>query len=813
MTTQQRPPRHAYSRSPIAAGDGGAAARADTVPPGSVPSLAGEGAAVIRRRRFLGYVVAAPTLVVAAELGQGLLAPPAAAAVPSPPQPSDIVDLNDILTSATLPTANLITVTVNPDGTASFAMPRCETGQGITTSTAMLIAEELDLPVDKVHVTLADARPELLFNQVTYGSNTTISTYTPFRVAAAIARHRLLQAAAIELGDTVTSLTTKAGSVISASGGNALPYGALAQKAAATVTRQVSVALKPASSFQVIGRPHNRIDALAAVTGRKQYTMDLDVPGALPTMICRAPTINGTVQGVHNAAAVSRMPGITDVVVIPTGVAVRGATFGQCIDAVRALRVSWGPGTVEGESDATMLAKLRAAQLPLAVPSLPPLATTLEREFVFYWKSNSALEPQTAIADVRGAVAEIWSCMQAPILVQERIAAALGLPVGSVTCHVTEGGGAFGRRMFENAPLEAALISQKIGKPVKLMWHRTDEFRYGRVHPMCTSRIRASYLGGNVLAFEQRHTSIATDYTMALGEIFTSEAAKLVPLGLGNLTEYSETVFETTANVPYNFGAVTQALNEILKFDTFHTGSNRNLYNPDVVTAVELMVDQLAAGMRQDPYRFRRSFLKDGRPRAALDAVARAGSWGRAMPAGTAQGIAVHTEYKGATAALVEVDNRPQTVHRKIPHAVTGPRVTRVVFAIDAGLAINPRGLEAQMMGGIMDAIGQVFTESLHLRDGYFAEGSWDDYFYSRQWNTPPELQVIVMPPTTGQPGGAGEFGVAAAKAAIACAYARATGGLPTQFPVNHNGPLGFTPYPTVPPIPQSPTNGLASAF
>lgn len=769
--------------------------------------------AVLGRRRFLGYVVAAPTLVAAAEIGQGLLASPAAAAIPSPPQPSDILDLNDILTSAALPTANLITVTVHPDGTASFAMPRCETGQGITTSTAMLIAEELDLPVEKVRVTLADARPELLFNQVTYGSNTTISTYTPFRVAAAIARQRLLQAAAAELGDTVAGLTTRAGNVISASGLSALPYGALAQKAAAAATRQVSVTLKQASRFTVIGKPHNRVDALAAVTGRKRYAMDLDVPGALPAMICRAPTINGTVRGVHNAAEVSAMPGITDVVVIPTGVAVRGATFGQCIDAVRALRVSWGPGSAEGESDATMLAKLRAAQLPLAVPALPALATTVEHEFTFYWKSNSALEPQTAIADVRNGRAEIWSCMQAPILVQERVATALGLPASAVTCHVVEGGGAFGRRMFENAPLEAAQISQKIGKPVKLMWHRTDEFRYGRVHPMCISRVRASYLAGNVLAFEQRHTSIATDYTMALGEILSSEAARLVPLGLGNFTEYSQPVFETTVNVPYNFGAVTQALNEILRFDTFHTGSNRNLYNPDVVTAVELMTDQLAAGLGQDPYRFRRSFLKDGRARAVLDKVARTGHWGRAMAAGTAQGIAVHTEYKGTTAALVEVDNRPQVTGRRIPHAVTGPRVTKVVFAIDAGLPVNPRGLEAQMMGGVMDAIGQVFTESLHLRDGYFLEGSWDNYFYSRQWNTPPELQVIVMPPTTGQPGGAGEFGVAAAKAAIACAYARATGTVPTEFPVNHNGPLGFQPYPVVPPIPPSPTNGLAAAF
>jgi isoquinoline 1-oxidoreductase beta subunit len=777
------------------------------------------------RRRFIGYLLAAPTLAVAAKVGMDTAEPEiASAAVPSPDQPSDVIDINDILTAATLPTANLISVTVNKDGTASFAVPRAESGQGITTSTAMMLAEELDLPVDKVHVTLADARPELVFNQATYASNTTISTYTPFRVAAAIARQQLLEAAAIELGDNVTNLTTKAGKVISNSGLNAIPYGDLAQKAATDTTRKVSTTLKDPSEFKVIGKPHTRIDVLEAVTGRKQYAMDLDVPNAWPTMICRAPTINGTVQAVHNAGQVQNMSGITDVVTIPTGVAVRGRTFGECIDAVRALKVSWGPGSVDGESDASIKRKLKAAELPLAVPKkLPVGAKAVEAEFTFSWKSNSALEPQTAVADVRDGKAEIWSSMQTPILVQERIAKNLGLAVHAVTCHVVQGGGAFGRRMFDNAPLEAAQISQKIGKPVKLMWHRADEFRYGRVHPMCRTHVRAHYLGGNVLSFEQRHTSVATDLTMGFGEIVDSEAAKLVPAGLGNLS-LAQTYFETTANVPYNFGAVDQLLNEIYEYDTFHTGSTRNVYNPDVVTAMELVVDQLAKGMGKDPYEFRRAFVKDDRARAVLDKAAQAGNWGRAMPAGTAQGIALHTEYKGATAALVEIDARPQTVNRKASgtqrvadkthdYTAFGPRVTKVVFVIDAGLPINPRGLEAQMMGGTMDAIAQTLTASEHLRSGNFLEGSWDQYFYTREWNAPLDLQVIVMPPTTGRPGGAGEFGVAASKAATAAALTRATGKMPTEFPINHNDPIPFEPYPRQPPIPPSPTDGLDYAY
>jgi isoquinoline 1-oxidoreductase beta subunit len=183
------------------------------------------------------------------------------------------------------------------------------------------------------------------------------------------------------------------------------------------------------------------------------------------------------------------------------------------------------------------------------------------------------------------------------------------------------------------------------------------------------------------------------------------------------------------------------------------------------------------------------------------------------MAPGTAQGIAVHSEYKSRAACLVEIDCTPATVNRQIPNAYTGPRVTKAVFAVDVGLPINPLGLKAQMMGGIMDGIAQALSYSLHLKDGYFLEGSWDNAYYTRQWNTPPELEVVVLPPTTSEPGGAGELGVAAAMAATAAAYARATGTFPTSFPINHDQPLGFTPLPTVPPIPEEPTDGLQNTF
>jgi isoquinoline 1-oxidoreductase subunit beta len=308
---------------------------------------------------------------------------------------------------------------------------------------------------------------------------------------------------------------------------------------------------------------------------------------------------------------------------------------------------------------------------------------------------------------------------------------------------------------------------------------------------------------------DQRHTSVTTDQSQGLGELLSSMFATVPQV---NRFVFEQGVFGLTANVPYNFGAVTQLMDEIYDITTFNTSDVRNIYSPDVCTAKEVMVDRAAQAMGQDPYLFRRRFLRDDRLLAVLNKVAQVGNWGRTMAAGTAQGVAVHKEYKGAAAALVEIDCRPETVQRHVRDGFTGPRVTKVVYAVDVGLPINPLGLKAQMMGGIMDGIAQALTYSLHLKDGYFLEGSWDNAYYTRMWNTPPEVNVIVMPPTTGEPGGAGELGVAASMAATANAYGRATGTYPNSFPINHNLPITFEPLSTVPPIPQSETDGLEHA-
>jgi isoquinoline 1-oxidoreductase beta subunit len=728
------------------------------------------------RRRFLTYLVAAPTLTIAAKIGLDTVAPGTAEAViPTLPGPAEILDLGDVLILAGAATSNMLVLEVTTGNKVRLQLPRAEVGQGITTATAMLIAEEMDIPLADVEVTLSDARPELLFNQLTGGSNTIRSVYDPVRAAAAAARSRMVATAGQQWKVSADRLTTRGGAVFAPDGRKAT-YGSLAGAAARASLPNVSVTPKAESAHTLVGTPTSRQDARAMVTGQLEYTLDLDIPGAMPVMVRRAPSINGTVKKVNNEAAVRAMPGIIDLAVIPTGVAVMAETFGQALDGKDALDVTWNAGTVDGEDNTSIKKKLQAAALPFVVP--PLLTQHVDGEFDFVMASHAPMESNSAVADVRADSATIWAGLKSPILAQQTIAQELGLPENKVTVHVQQGGGSFGRRLFFDAALEAALISKAMKKPVRLMWSRIDDMRHGRARAASHHKVRATFALGQVLTFEHRVASVETDWGHGLGEILTAFAAKL-PVA-GNLS-FAQTVFLTTIKSPYNFGVTTQLLNEVpLKM---HTGAWRSVYSANTRGAEEIMVDEIAAKLGKDPVAFRREFIKVDRQRAVLDKVAELGQWGKKMPAGFAQGVAVHGEYKSYTACLVEIDARD-------PKA---PRVTKATIATDVGRPINPRGIESQMLGGLTDAISTTLTAGLHIDKGLPLEGSYSQYHYARQKNIPADVQIFVMP-ANAEPGGAGELGVPAAVGAIANAYARATGTKPRSFPINF--PIDFEPFP-----------------
>ncbi|BBC38004.1 Isoquinoline 1-oxidoreductase [Streptomyces graminofaciens] len=729
------------------------------------------------RRRFLTYLVAAPSLAVATKIGLDAYAPGSAeGAIPTLPAPADLVDLGDLLILAGTPTANMLVLSVDEEGIAHFRLPREEVGQGLTTAVAMLVAEELDTPLDRVRVQLDDARPELLFNQLTGSSNSVRSLYDPVRHTAAAARARLVRAAAKQWGLSAKDLTVRKGVVVAPDGRTA-SYGSLSAAAASLDLGSLTVSPKNESEHTLVGTPTSRIDARALVTGKQTYTLDLDVPGAKPCMVRRPPTINGTVKSVANEAAVRAMPGVLDVVTIDSGVAVVAETFGQARDGKEALEVTWGGGTIDTLSDDGIKSRLKAATPSLDVLGL--LVKKVEGEFDFAFASHAPLETNSAVADVREDRAEVWSGLKSPIVAQAAIAKAVGLPVSKVKVHVVQSGGSFGRRLFHDAALEAAVVSKKSGRPVRLMWSRIDDMRHGRMRPATHHRVRATYAAGQVLTFTHQVAAVETDFRHGLGDALTAAAASL-PSGIGNAT-FAQTLFLTTVKSPYNFGITTQTLTEVpIKM---HTGSWRSVYSANTRGAEEIIVDELAAKLGKDPVAFRREFLKTARQRAVLAKVAEEGDWGRDLPDGWAQGVGFHDEYKSCTACLVEID---ATDPKK-------PRVTKAVIAADVGRVINPRGLEAQLLGGLTDAISTTLRAGLHIDKGLPLEGSYSQFHYARQKDSPKDVKIYVIEGAD-EPGGAGELGVPAAVGAVANAYARATGTNPRSFPVNFD--VDFTPFP-----------------
>ncbi|MDH6570552.1 isoquinoline 1-oxidoreductase beta subunit [Streptomyces sp. SAI-117] len=705
------------------------------------------------RRKFVVYSLAASTLTVAAPLGCD--AAPAEGAEPgaaAPRRPSDV-----LVTGAD---EEMLVLEVTEANKIVVRLPRVEVGQGVTTAVAMMIAEELDARLDDVDIPLAGARAK--GNQFTGGSSSVSSLYGPARELAALARAKLVTAAARRWRLPARFLYTRNTRVIAPDGRSAT-FGSLTASAARITRPAVSAKPKPASRHRVIGRPTTRIDARDIVTGKAEYAGDLAVAGAKPTVVARPPTLGGKLVSVDSRAA-RAMPGVHAVVQVAGVVAVVAESFHHAFQARDALRITWAPGPLASLSDAAIRSRLRAAVPRLGTP--PQGSAQTEGEFEFAFVSHAPMEVLTAVADVRAGHAEIWFSSQTPMDARESIASAVGLPASKVQVHVVRGGGSFGRRLNHDAAIEAALISKAARRPVKLMWSRADDIRHGRMRPASHHRIRASHKGGRVVAFTHAMASVSESYE---GQGLSAQGRAgngvrpAAAAGSGPLPSDSGL---------YNFGRVSGNTGSVEL--AMPLGAWRSVDSGTMRTAEEIVVDEVARSLGKDPVAFRRATLRNKAVKAVLDKVADAGDWGRTLPAGQAQGVAVHEEYGSCVACLVEIDATDPK----------DPRVTKVVMAADVGTAVNPRGLEAQLMGTAIDGISTVLRAGLHIDRGAVRESSYADFHYARQRHAPLRFEAHIMP-SRREPGGAGELGVPAAAGAVANAYARATGSRPRRFPLN----------------------------
>ena len=674
-------------------------------------------------------------------------------------------------------------LTIHSDETIVFKLDRVEMGQGTMTSHPMLIAEELEVDPTSIQVefAVADSRynhPEFGL-QITGGSSSVRTSYGQLRRAGAVAREMLRAAGAETLGVPVEECVAEAGAIVHRPSGQRRTYGTLTVLAANQPIPEP--ALKPESDCTVIGTSLDRLDVPLKVDGTATFGIDTVVPGMLNAAIIRPPRLGATVTAFDGAAALAR-PGVRHVVDVPSGVAVVADRYWQARAALDDVVVEWAGG--RGElSTATMSEELRRlTEAPGksvrddgdVETALAADGTIVEAVYEVPHLAHAPMEPQNCTAHVEDDRCEIWAPTQSPGVARDLVATALDLPVEKVTVHTTFLGGGFGRRLVSDFVLEAALVSRRVGRPVKVVWSREDDMCHSLYRPQVCHAMRAVLDGsGTPVAWRHRVAS-PTLLGTVLPEWLPAITPGLIPnaidRGLSRMAEGTftgdwvadPTSTEGASDTPY---AIENLRVEVALHDPgVPVGFWRSVGHSHTAFAVESFVDELAAAAGVYPYEFRRTLLRNApRHLAVLDAAAEAAGWERPAPARVFRGIAQHFSFETYAAQVAEVSVDDGRI-----------RVRRIVCAVDCGRVINPDIVRAQMESGIVFGLSAALKQRLSYVEGHVEQTNFHDFEMLRM-NEMPEIEVVILD-SEHEPTGVGEPGVPPIAPALANALAAGTG-------------------------------------
>ncbi len=722
---------------------------------------------VARRQVLKGFLIAGPTLAIAGRLS---LADGAGAFPTKTDEVPDEQDFTDIFIAAETPTMYDLKIEIKPDNRVYAEGPRQDIGQGFLTTFAMQVADHLDVPMENMDVICSPAEQKRGAAQITGGSHNTRALWDPIRVICAQMRGQLLAAGSQKLGVPVSALRTQDAHVI-ARDGRKVSYGELTALAASLPVAPTALPKTP-DQFKLIGKPQVKESVHKIVQGKQAYTGDLfSSKEFLPTVLAMAATHGASVVSIDDSAAkamkgviaVTHIPGMPDYL-IPEGVAVTAETFGIAKKAKNALKIKWSSGPMDQLSDAQIDDALNGIIDKVTSPG-----EGIDATFRWPYVPHAPMEENASLGKFEGGKFEGWGGAQVPNTLQRQIAETLGIKVEDVTYHVIPAGGAFGRHLFHDQDVMVAQIAQRVGKPIKLQWMREEGIKHGRCRPVSIHHIKATVSNNDVQSYEHRMACPEMDLRHGLGDVVS-----------GYVTEYNnegacQYFFTHTQKLFYKTGPTAITLKQRLLAKP--TAAWRVVYSGQVHSLDEIVMDELARMAGKDEFEYRMQMLDSDRHRAVLEKAAQEAQWGKKLPAGVAQGIGMHDEYKSIVAYIMEVDTRGKE-----------PRMNKCTIAVDNGYCVNPKGTESSLLGQAMDGFSLVYRAGLHVDNGATRESNFHDYKWSRMFDSAPEMSVHILPSSSALPGGVGELGVPAAAGAAANAWARATGKQPRNFPLNEYG-------------------------
>ena len=672
-------------------------------------------------------------------------------------------------------------IRIDADGAATVFTGKVELGQGIVTALAQIAAEELDLPLARVHMISGDTA-HTPNEGVTAGSQSIEQSGTALRLAGAEVRAILLDAAARKLGVAPDTLTVAAGT-IGAADGRKVTYGELA--GAIDLKREATAKFqpKPAKAHTIVGTSAKRLDIPAKVTGGVAYVQDMRPPGMLHGRVVRPPRYGSKLDSVDEAAA-KAMPGVVAVVRDGSFLGVVAAREEQAIAARAALLKSakWTLGAALPDP-----AKIHDYLLTLPTEDTVisqkgqdviagPGRAARFREAVYRrpYMAHASIGPSCALAHMVDGKLTVWNHSQGVFPNRARLAEALGMKAGDIRGVHAEGSGCYGHNGADDVALDAALLARAVsGKPVRVQWMRDDEFGWEPYGAAMVMKAKATLDGGRIVdwnyeVWSNTHSTRPTERggvnllsAWYLADPKPPAPPRAIPQPAGG--------GDRNAVPLYDFPR-QRVVNHLIKEMPLRVSSLRTLGAYANVFALESFMDELALAAGSDPVAFRLAHLGDPRGRAVIEAVARKAAWKPGEPGGQGRGRGIaFAKYKNlasyvAVVADVEVD-----------HASGAVRVPRAFAAVDSGQIINPDGLTNQVEGGMIQSTSWTLKEEVRFTPDGIVSQDWESYPILTMPEVP-HVTVELIDRQSEHSLGAGECAHGPMVAAIANGFAHATG-------------------------------------
>ncbi len=677
-------------------------------------------------------------------------------------------------------------VKIDADNVVTAIVPHSEMGQGAQTVLTQMLADELDADWNQVRFMEAPAEdgyanypmgkgyilgdmdvPDILegsvdglFQQVANamhlqitGGSASIRTTGVYgmRIAGAAAKQMLFEAAAESWSVPIGELSAANSMIIHQKSNKQAPFSEFAALAG-TKTPSPTPKLKTPEEFNIMGKSKPRHDIPAKVDGSAMFGIDAVVDGMKYATINAAPVFGATVKS-FDASKAKQMPGVVDVVNLDDAIAVVADGYWQAKQALATVDIKWASAGKEAVDSATLFSQFQSdiksavangdVKMDVATGDssvFENAARVIEREYRVPYLAHACMEPMNALARFENGHCEVWTGTQNPLGFKHQIAEAMEMDADKVTLNNFYMGGGFGRRATPDAAIQAAKIARAVNQPVKLIWSREEDIQHDHYRPAVVSRFRAAFdEQGKTLGWENQYV-----------DKHEPAEAPLIPYGIE--TKQIGAV-DSPTHVPF--------------------GPWRSVDHSQHGFFTESFADELAYEAKQDPYQYRRNLLKD-QPRhlAVLDLVATKAGWDKPLGKGRGRGIALQQSFGSIVAEVVEVS----VIDGKV-------NVDKVTIAVDAGFAVSPDGLTAQMESGVIYGLTAALYGEISIEKGRVVQGNFDTYPVVRM-DDAPEIETHIINSYEAW-GGAGEPGTPGIAPALANAIYAATGTRIRELPVS----------------------------